>query len=152
MEYVNSQSQDDVKSIRYGRFNSAYNGCGWIAVYNVLLTLGKKIPKESVASQMSKGLKLGGLFGTSLDEVLKALKYYGVKYEVCKVPQQFDYYVTRATCCILYYGKPSLERHYVYLEHLGMGKCRFVNPTCEAQTIAQYMKKYRAVNPVLIMI
>ena len=151
MDYIYSQSQSDVKKIRYGKFTSAYNGCGWIAVYNALVTLGKKCSKESVAQQMAQGLNLGGLLGTGLDGIFKALDYYGVQYEVCKIPQQFDYYVTRAKCCILYYGKPSLERHYVYVEHVGMGKCKFLNPACEAQTVSQYLKKRNAVKPVLIM-
>ena len=63
---------------KYGRHTSPYNGCGWIAVYNILHYLGSHVPPEEVASKMSGLLHLGGLMGTPMKSMTAALKSYGI--------------------------------------------------------------------------
>jgi len=65
--YINNQNDKSVKDIGWGKFgNTGNNGCGWIAVYNVMITFYKWITYKSVITALTNmgGPLLYGLFGT----------------------------------------------------------------------------------------
>lgn len=59
--YINNQNDNNVKNIKWGLAGNTWaNGCGWIAVYNVMLSYSKKITYQYVIN----GLTLaGGVLG-----------------------------------------------------------------------------------------
>lgn len=58
-------NQSQLKTIPYGKYTSDYNGCGWIATYNVMKLLGEKVEVEEVLQYLNKYTILDGRFGTN---------------------------------------------------------------------------------------
>ncbi len=50
--YLNGQSLEPLRQLRYGMANAAHCGCGPIAVYNGLLYLGKRVPLPKVMREL----------------------------------------------------------------------------------------------------
>lgn len=70
--------------IRYGRCGSHYNGCGWIAAYNLLHCCGIDLSPESVCRALEKSLRFGGKFGTFPCALLKFLRQYlPISLKIC---------------------------------------------------------------------
>lgn len=57
-------NQGCLHEVGYGRFGSDYNGCGWIAAYNLLRRCGVAATPEEVRGALERKLRLGGKFGT----------------------------------------------------------------------------------------
>lgn len=59
--YINNQNDNNVKNIKWGLSgNTGANGCGWIAVYNVMLSYSKKITYQYVINGLTSA---GGVLG-----------------------------------------------------------------------------------------
>lgn len=71
-------NQTKMQSVVRGDFKTSYNGCGWIAVYNLLKLIGKPMHYKKVIDTIGAELPLDGLFGTSAVRVVRALKKLGV--------------------------------------------------------------------------
>ena len=76
--------QGRMRGVRYGRFGSDYNGCGWIAAYNLLRRCGKELSPEQTWDALGKKLRLGGRFGTLPLALRKFLRrYLPVSLKLC---------------------------------------------------------------------
>lgn len=63
--YLNGQGSGSLSVCRYGLFPMSYNGCEIIAVYNLRLMLGQRVPLCNIAKEIYPyGSILCGLFGT----------------------------------------------------------------------------------------
>lgn len=83
--YINNQSM--TAGIPYGRVTSEDNGCGWIAVFNVLRHLEQEPPApEIVAKEMLSGVLMGGHWGTWPFAIVRYLRKrgYDVRWTVNK--------------------------------------------------------------------
>lgn len=60
--YIINQSY--LSDIRYGCRYSDYNGCGWIAAYNLLKCCGRRVEPSELIANAEKCLYLRGIFGT----------------------------------------------------------------------------------------
>ncbi len=139
MKYI--EHNDHVKHIQYGFFSSAYNGCGWIAVYNFLQGENRAPAPEKVAKYMEKYLFLGGILGTSLDCLLRGLRHFGVKP---KVYTRLDENVLKADRIILYYGygaRNMFKRHFGYAERHEGEVFKYKNPTIKAEPLRDHVKR-----------
>jgi hypothetical protein len=66
--YINNQKAPDVSGIPWGRLgNTGENGCGWIAIYNIMASYDVGISKDDVLRDLSArgGALLWGKLGTS---------------------------------------------------------------------------------------
>ena len=108
------QNAAPVKDMRFGRFCSGYNGCGWIAVHNLLQLTGRgKDPAEVAADlERHRGAVLGGLFGIWPGAVARALKREGYAVTVCRRVKRFDEAVPEGGVFILWYAHRR-GMHYV---------------------------------------
>lgn len=84
--FIEYQSRCDWK---YGKFPSSYNGCGWIAFYNLTRLIFNDKDFVKVASEtlnsFEKTVDLKGILGTSVFDMLRHLKEkYNSKYVDCK--------------------------------------------------------------------
>ena len=80
--YIVDQSR--TASARYGRYGSDYNGCGWIAAYNLLHRCGFGFTPDDVRSGLEPSLRLRGKFGTfpfSLRRFLR--RFLPVSLKIC---------------------------------------------------------------------
>ena len=73
--YIVDQAR--VTDVRYGCRFSDTNGCGWIAVYNLLRCLGDPVPHEEIVLALSRHSLFRGLLGTSPLRVQRYLKKHG---------------------------------------------------------------------------
>ena len=65
--YIVDQKQ--LQGYPYGRYSSDWNGCGWIAAYNLLKSRGQDVSCDEICREMSGRLRFGGFFGTSVENV-----------------------------------------------------------------------------------
>ncbi len=76
--------QGCLHEIRYGRFGSDYNGCGWIAAYNLLHRCGVAVTPDEARGALEKRLRLGGRLGTFPLALLYFLRrYLPVSLKIC---------------------------------------------------------------------
>lgn len=73
--YIVDQAR--VTGVRYGRRSSDVNGCGWIAVFNLLRCLGDPAPHEEIVRALSRHSLFRGVLGTSPLRVRRYLKRRG---------------------------------------------------------------------------
>lgn len=77
---------------RFGGFSMQYNGCGEIAVLNLLHFTGKAVTPEEdaavIASLEQHGAVLQGLFGTSPLSLVRCLAVHKVSGKVCSAPDE----------------------------------------------------------------
>lgn len=64
--------------LQYGRYSSDYNGCGWIAAYNLMRALGRDATPEQVNSDMNAILPYHGCRGTPVRTMAEYLGDAGV--------------------------------------------------------------------------
>ena len=69
--------QSGLKGMRYGDSTSDFNGCGWIAAYNVRRMLGEDVTPAEVIRDMEDTTLLGGVFGTHPFEMARYLSEQG---------------------------------------------------------------------------
>ena len=93
--------QGRMSGVRYGRFGSDYNGCGWIAAYNLLRRCGKDMSPEQTRDALGKKLRLGGRFGTFPLALRKFLRrYLPVSLKLCWKSGLLGWPVCRGYCSI----------------------------------------------------
>ena len=84
--------QRQTRTLPYGRHTSDYNGCGWMAGYNVLHALGLAAPADAaeICAALSQGLWLGGSLGTGPLRLARFLAARGaaVQKTVCRKTAQ----------------------------------------------------------------
>jgi len=64
----------------YGKWSSDYNGCGWIAVYNLFKACGRETAPEEVLEGMNAILTYKGSRGTPVAVMEQYLKSCGFRY------------------------------------------------------------------------
>lgn len=72
-------NQNNTDNIPYGNYISNYNGCGWIACYNLCKYLGKEFKAVDIINFLENHLLRDGLWGTSLIGVYKFMKALGLQ-------------------------------------------------------------------------
>lgn len=122
--YIINQSL--LSNIKYGKYTSDYNGCGWISAYNSLISLGKSPKYTEVISDLQNHSIFNGLFGTNPLYFNKyfSQKGYKVKINLCK--KKFNAAASSCTTNIILYFH-SKGAHFVSFKSLGNGKYHFYN-------------------------
>ena len=65
------KDQDYLKNFPYGRYPTSFNGCGWVAIYNVEHAIGQSIAAEAVYEVMRKMLPYDGTQGTPFPTMVR---------------------------------------------------------------------------------
>ncbi|MBQ2755580.1 MAG: hypothetical protein IJF27_02795 [Oscillospiraceae bacterium] len=127
--------QRKLGNIFYGKYTSDYNGCGWIAAYNLLKLCGVSVEPEEVRSALENSLRFGGKFGTFPFAIKKYLKkHLSVKMKVRSRKQ------LKKLCCgkgiLLYWtGKSAHNAVFCGCEEC-KDKIRLLNDVCgKEQTV-----------------
>lgn len=119
-KFINSQGLKPYADIKFGLLTFKRNGCGPIAIYNLLLRLNSETDLKKIISDIKRFLPLSvdGLLGTSVIAVLYCLKINGIRTKVVPFPflKRAEKYLKKHGCGILMYfhGKGS---HYVCVQH-----------------------------------
>ncbi|QIK70595.1 hypothetical protein G7062_09895 [Erysipelothrix sp. HDW6C] len=115
-------NQGLTQHIHNGRYDSAYNGCGWIAAYNFLKINGVSMRSEKVRTQLRLIMK--GKFGTNPFSLYRFLRRNGF-------PVQRTYRLRKSknynSGIVLYFTGKTL--HYVAFYKTSEDTYRFLNAT-----------------------
>ena len=74
-------NQEYTYNIKYGNNTSDYNGCGWIACYNICNYLHKEFKVDYIIKYLEKYLWFNGSWGTNLTGIYKFLKYLKLPFK-----------------------------------------------------------------------
>ncbi len=133
--FINEQSS--TAHIPYGRMNSAENGCGWIAAFNVLRRIEAQPPTpELVAQSLLNGLVLQGYLGTRPSAIIRFLRGRGHEVRwALKRDRQRRLEADSAASILLYAGPflrwRAFQLHYVMLYPAGGSGMRILNFSCD---------------------
>ena len=75
--YIVDQAR--TKHIRYGLFSSDFNGCGWIAEFNMLRRFGSGAAEQDLANELIRYTVFRGLAGTDLFRLQRTLRRRGYR-------------------------------------------------------------------------
>ena len=102
--FIYNQRTHNTGQLRYGLLSSAATGCGWIAVYNALLLLGKFASPESLIRYFRvHNLALGGTLGTDVFAPAVFFQKKGYKVKIYKDLRKFDAAAAAAKASLLWY-------------------------------------------------
>lgn len=105
--------QSDLEGMRYGEHASDFNGCGWIAAYNVRRMLGEEVTPAEVIRDMEDTTLLGGFFGTHPFEMARYLSEQGYDVTCTMSGENMEQAAEEADAGIYFYmywrsdGKPQ---------------------------------------------
>lgn len=146
-----NQTQIPREQWRYGLRSSAKTGCGWIALYNALILLGKDPEPETLIRALERQLPLiHGNAGTFCLGPALLLKKYGYRVNICSDTQRFDTLVQTSDAAILYYyWRDGLRvgAHFIALKWDGtqfVGYNTFTNSTAPdgfGQSLSGYLRR-----------
>ena len=111
--------------LRYGLRRSADTGCGWIATYNALRLLGRRVEKEELIRYYERQLPLiHGNAGTSFWGPAVFFRQHGFSVELELRRSRFDALAGQARVCVLFYRWRKgvrLGAHFVALHKTDRG-------------------------------
>ncbi len=110
----------------YGKFTSDWNGCGWIAVFNLMHARGMGVTPEQICRLMSPMLPVGGFIGTPVKNMVKVLELFNISTEVVKGGPAVQEAALRAELGILRFFDGKYD-HYVAFQRSGVRMFRFFN-------------------------
>ena len=85
------EKQNSYGDIAYGRSDMAYAGCEIIAVYNALLSLGRRADLQELIRDFEQdGMVLSGRFGTAPLAIRDHLVRRGMKVRTTLDPEEYD--------------------------------------------------------------
>lgn len=110
--YICDQSADGIGNQKLELFTVAHGGCGVVATYNALITLGAEQPFEQVLSYFNSGsgrTVLWGLAGILPSTVAQFFRDSGYRVVIASDCDAIDLYSRTADACILWYTFPDPE-------------------------------------------
>lgn len=119
--------QTRVTDVRYGCRLSSQNGCGWIAVFNLLRCLGDPVPHEEIVAALSKHALLRGMLGTSPLRVKRYLKQRGHATRLYAGKRRAILAAETANSGILVYRHARGWHYAAFLRAEDGGELRFFN-------------------------
>ena len=118
-----------VDDVPYGKFHSDYNGCGWIASYNLLRCMGRDISVDEVCRALEKGSLFRGLLGTGPFRIRRYLKKSGLHVKTVLSKKKAAALAPAFLCGMMLY-RHSAGYHFVAFSNQGGGLMRFYNAIC----------------------
>ena len=140
--------QDYTQAYSYRGMSSAYNGCGWIASYNMLHALGSDMSYEQVHQEMDSLFPIkipGPTPGYKLEKFLHRHVYFHVSSGREKILKA----ASRCRAGILFYWEGK-EPHYTTFVRIGQSdEFRFFNVTDGLEDCRYTMKGFLSTRPSL---
>lgn len=97
-DLIYDQHLDDAGDLKYGFGSIAYNGCGAVAIYNIMSLENKKTPLPDIIKYLDAGQYVFGLLGTCPSRIVSYLRAQGFdcslhsdKGEFERLAQESDY-------------------------------------------------------------
>lgn len=125
---IYDQHLDNIKDYRYGFGTIGENGCGAVAIYNIMCLENKKVALPKIIKSMDNGQFFFGLLGTRPTRILSYLKKKGFDAQLHEDKSKFEALSQDSKYCIyIYVGKSG--GHYTLLVHNSDSETfRSINP------------------------
>lgn len=119
-------NQDYTAELPYGVYASSYNGCGWIAMFNLLKALGMEPDYGQVYREMCAILPYEGRMGTPVETMEQYLREKGIPYDYAEGKERVGEIAEAYAAGIFRYAEQG-DPHYVAFRNEGGGRFRFFN-------------------------
>lgn len=105
MEYIFDQTAGETAKLPLGRSKVGRGGCGAVATFNALVTMGKDPQLEQIIRRYRRrfGLRLFGWAGISLWSVADFFTSLGYSVKLCAAPGRFNRMVRDSDAGIIWY-------------------------------------------------
>ena len=120
--FIYGQEEKYIKDLKLGYGNVGDNGCGAVALYNVMMTKSGRPNLASIIAtlEINKALRLGGYLGVRLDGIEKYLLTFHISYRKFKSAEDFEWYSHIYTISIVYSkNKDDISEHYYCIYRVG---------------------------------
>ena len=136
-EYIDDQKNVDVAKIQMGVHTADYNGCGWIATYNIMHMLGKDMQPWEIVNYYETvgGALIGGRFGVNPTAIEGFFNTQGIKTSTDYFPASVDELIKNSGMAIFNYVHNN-GAHYIAVEY-DNGKFITYNDTKENTALAE---------------
>lgn len=129
--FINGQRSCSVSGMRYGLFPMSYNGCGVIALYNLMYRKRRRADPADIAREIYPySAILFGLFGNKMLKIEKYLNDHGLSHKTVRSESKLAEIFSDCDCFILGLWndakKPTKGKHFVFVRNIG-GKARVYN-------------------------
>lgn len=123
------KDQDYTGELQYGRWPSNYNGCGWIAAFNLVHALGLPDPAEEVFRGMLDILLYEGRRGTPTVTVARYFRERKIRLRRCygKAPLFLKLLAEKKVSKGILRYEEGLVPHYITFIRTAEEKYRFLN-------------------------
>lgn len=89
-QIISYQSSKNVANLKYGFGTIGANGCGAVAIYNIMYTENRKVSLPDIIKYMDNGQFFFGLLGTSPQRIMNYLKLQGFSCSISSDKSKFD--------------------------------------------------------------
>ena len=137
--YIINQNYTD--NIPYGNNVSDYNGCGWIACFNLCHYLGKQIKTIDIINFLEGYLWYNGSWGTSLTGIHKFMKSIGLSVKTLIGKKAIVKNAPKYGILFYFHGKGF---HYAFFYKYDNTNYRFLNIShkeIDLQDLSQLLDK-----------
>lgn len=144
-------NQDFTSEYQYGAYPSSDNGCGWIAVFNLMRALGRDVGHEQVYEEMKAILPYEGRQGTPVETMECYLDQKGVAYDYMEGKDAVLQEIPKYTYGIFRYAEQGIP-HYVTFLRVDGEQFRFFNADTTKESHICSMRQFfqeHAVEPVI---
>lgn len=124
---VNAYSEDGfierqftVTDLKFGKYPSSRNGCGWIAFFNICWLLNRDCTPAEAAKRLSPFLLFGGRFGTPLVALAFQLHRGGIKYTM-RFTEKSVLKAAVPGCCGILLLRAKKYGHYTAFDYIKQG-------------------------------
>ena len=131
--------QKAAANLPYGRCRSSYNGCGWMAAYNLLRAEGHPHTPEQVRAELARTLWFGGRMGTRTDRLCLYLRRQGVRLTPTLRPSR----AAARPGGIAFYFTGRGGHFVTYLPAGHPGRFRFLNTGAGAPDFVSTLPEFR---------
>ena len=145
--------QNDIpkKELRYGPRSSAATGCGWIAVYNILVLFGQTPDPRQIIYELEHDVPIiNGLMGSFLMSPAWVLRRHGFQVTFTTKRKKIDEMAQQSDAGILFFWwktKKSLGAHFIAVEKTDYGYIGYntysysKGPDILGDSIEQFLEK-----------
>lgn len=143
--YIINQAM--LRDIPFGKYPSSKNGCGWVAIYNLMKALGNEKPYEEIIGALTPYVLFRGLLGTRMPGLKKYIRSQGYAMDTSFFQTNFEKLASGSQAGIIYYGTGKTY-HFAAYQNKEDSTYRFFNSVYGAKedvvTMEQFTKRIKA--------
>ncbi|MCL1816420.1 MAG: hypothetical protein FWG43_02305, partial [Clostridiales bacterium] len=117
--FIHDQNSGDASTLKMGKYTGDYNGCGWIATYNVGVIMGENFQPADIIKYYDShgGALVDGAFGANPLAINMYLNEQGINAKLNNLPGKVDSQIKDSKTSILMYLHEN-GGHYITIEYV----------------------------------